>query len=76
MASLDELLALVRENNTMIDGLNTLLDGLRQQVLDILSGAAIPAPIQAKVDAVFAEAIDQRAKLTEVITENTPQAGP
>ena len=75
MATLEEVLARVRENNTILGSINALLDGLRQQITDILSGAAVPASVQAKIDAVFTELVAQRTELDEVLVENTP-AGP
>lgn len=76
MATLDEVLAKVRENNTVLGSLNALLDGIRQQINDILSGAQVPAAVQAKIDAVFLELGTQRLQLDEVLTENTPAAPP
>jgi len=76
MATLDEVLAKARENNTILGSINTLLDGLRQQIADILSGAAVPASVQVKIDEVFAALTAQRTELDEVLTENTQPPTP
>jgi len=75
MASLDETLALIRSNTTILQGLDTLLDSLRTQVQQVLAGTVIPAPVQEKIDAIFAEAQQQGVQLAQVLTENTPAAG-
>lgn len=75
MASLNETLQLIRSNTTILQGLDTLLDGLRDQVAQVLAGTVIPAPVQEKIDAIFAEAQLQGAQLAQVLTENTPAAG-
>ena len=72
MATLDEILANVTAQATRIDSLNTLMDGIRQQLADALSGAVIPADVQRKIDAVFAAAQVNAAKIEEAIRENTP----
>jgi len=76
MATLEEVLAKVEANTTILGSLNTLLDGLRVQVQEILSGAAVPPATQEKIDALFARVSAQGDELTEVLLENTPQAPP
>jgi len=76
MATLEEVLAKVEANSTVLGSLNTLLDGLRTQVQEILSGELVPAPVQAKVDALFEKVSAQGQELAEVLLENTPQAPP
>src|SRR4051812_30847691 len=56
MATLDEVLQDVTDESTVIDSINTLVQGLRQQLADALSGANLPAPVQAKIDQIFAAA--------------------
>lgn len=74
MATLDQVLAEVTEENTLIDSLSTLIDGLHTQVTDALSGTTLPAPVQAKVDAIFTAAENNKAKLTAAVKANTPGA--
>lgn len=76
MATLEEVLAKVEANNTILGSLNTLLDGLRQQVQEILSGALVPAAVQQKIDTLFQKVSAQGDELTEVLLENTPQQPP
>lgn len=74
MATLEEVLQKVRENRTVLGSLNTLLDGIRQQVADVLSGAVVPPAVQAKINAIFDEATATGEELAQVVTENTPAA--
>lgn len=74
MATLEEVLQKVRENRTVLGSLNTLLDGIRQQVADVLSGAVVPPAVQAKINEIFAEAQATGQELEEVVIENTPVA--
>jgi predicted butyrate kinase (DUF1464 family) len=76
MATLDELLANVTAQTTRIDSLNTLMDGIRQQLADALSGMVIAPEVQRKIDAVFAAAQTNAAKIEEAIAENTPGSTP
>ncbi|MBC8117135.1 MAG: hypothetical protein H7062_22300 [Candidatus Saccharimonas sp.] len=76
MATLEETLEKVRANSTVLGSINTLLDGLRIEVRDILSGAKVPPATQAKVDAIFAAAAAQGTELDEVLLENTPSEPP
>lgn len=75
MATLDQVLQDVSEESSVIDSIGTLVTGLRQQLADALSGANLPAPVQAKVDAIFAAAESNKQKLAAAVTENTPVAG-
>ena len=54
MATLDEVLAKVTQESGSIDSLIALMEGIKQQLADALSGATLPPEVQAKVDAVFA----------------------
>lgn len=74
MATLDEVLQRVRENQTVLTSLNTLLDSIRQQVTDILTGAQVPPAIQAKINTIFAELGATGQELADVLVENTPAA--
>jgi altronate dehydratase len=74
MATLDQVLQDVTDESTVIDSISTLVTGLKQQVADALSGATLPPAVQAKVDAVFAQAETNKAKLAAAVTTNTPAA--
>lgn len=76
MATLEETLEKVRANGTVLGSINTLLDGLRTEVREVLSGARIPPAVQAKVDAIFNAATAQGTELDEVLLENTPAEPP
>jgi sulfur carrier protein ThiS len=52
------------------------LCALKQQVADALSGATLPAPVQAKVDAIFAAAETNKSKIVTALNANvTPKSG-
>ena len=71
MATLDDIATDMTEETTSIDGLSVLLSGLKQQLADTLSGANLPPAIQAKVDAVFAQAEANKSKLADALAANT-----
>jgi uncharacterized protein YoxC len=73
-APLDQVLQDVTDESTQIDSLSTLIAGLQQQVKDALSGATLPPAIQAKVDAVFNQAENNKAKIAAALNANVPPA--
>ena len=74
MATLDEVVSDVADESTQIDSLSTLMDGLKQQLADALSGTTLPAGVQSKIDAVFAGVEANKAKVVAAINKNTPAA--
>jgi hypothetical protein len=76
MATLDQVLADVTDESTAIDGISALLAGLKQQLADALAGTTLPPPIQAKVDAIFAQAETNKAKIADALAANTPPPAP
>ncbi len=75
MATLDEVLEEVRSQTSKIDSINTLADGIRPQLADVLGGTLSPE-MQAKVDAIFDAVKMNSAKLVETIDENTNTGNP
>lgn len=71
MATLDDVLAKVTEESTQDDSIIALLQGLKQQLTDALSGATLPPAVQAKVDAVFDKDSANVTKVSEAISANT-----
>jgi len=74
MATLDDVLSDVKDESTQIDSLSTLMDGIKQQLADALSGASLPPNVQAKVDAVFAGVEANKAKVVQALNAGTPAA--
>lgn len=74
MATLDQLVDDVTQENSLIDSISTLLAGIKQQLADALAGTTLPPAAQAKVDAVFQSLEDGKGKLSAAITANTPVA--
>lgn len=72
MATIDEVLAEVTDESTKIDGIGTLITGLKQQIADALSGATLPPSVQSKVDAVFATLQANKGKIDAALNANVP----
>ncbi len=75
MATLDETLAAVTAEDTKVDSIISLLTGVEKQLADVLAGA-LPPDVQAKVNAIFAQATASAGKIDAAITANTPPAAP
>jgi acetylglutamate synthase len=71
MATLDQILSDVTEQATMIDGVSTMISGLRQQVAEAVAKTGMPAEDQAKIDAIFDSAEANKAKLAGALATNT-----
>lgn len=67
MATLADIEKDVKDQKTLVDGLSALIDGLRQQIVDILSGANLPPDVQARIDGVFAGMEENKAKMTTAL---------
>ncbi len=76
MATLQETLDLVTAESTTVDSAIALINGLRQQVADFLSGASVSPTVQAGVDAIFAAATAQKGKLDDALAANVPPPTP
>ncbi len=72
MATLDQILTDVTNESSQLDSLNALIQGLKQQLADALSGTTLPPAVQAKVDAIFTDTEANAAKIAQAINSNTP----
>src|SRR5438105_15488275 len=72
MATLDQIAADITAETSAIDSLSALIAGLKQQLADALAGTTLPPAVQAKVDAIFADAETNKAKLAAALTANVP----
>ena len=70
MATLDETLAVVNAQSTVDDSIIALLDGLAAQI----AAGGLSAADQAKVDAIFAQATKNSAKVAADVLAHTPAA--
>jgi len=70
MATLDEALAVVTAESTVSDSIIALLEQLAAQI----AAGGLTAADQAKVDAIFANATNNSAKVTAAVLANTPAA--
>ncbi len=71
MASLDETLAAVTETDTKLDGITALIAGLKAQLDEALAGTTLTPAVQAKVDAIFAQAEKNNAEIDAALEANT-----
>lgn len=71
-ARLDQTLEEVRIQTTEIDGINTLADGLRLQILELMKNTGVSQAVLTKVDTLFTALRAQGEKVHEVLVENTP----
>lgn len=74
MKTLTEVLTEVQSEKTLIDGVGTLISGLRQQVADATAGKLNPAD-QALLDSIFDAADQNKAALSAAAATGTPAAG-
>lgn len=71
MATLDEVLADAQAESTVDDSIIALLTSIKAQ-LDALLGGSLPPDLQAKVDAIFTQLEQNKAKVAAAVTANTP----
>lgn len=76
MATIDQVLADVTDENTRLDSLTTLLAGIQQKLKDALAGIVVPADVQAKIDTVFTELEAHKAKIDAALNTGVPPAPP
>jgi len=74
MATLDQILQDVNDESTKLDSLSTFIAGLKQQIADALAGVTLPPAVQAQVDAIFAGAEANKAKVQAALDANVPPA--
>ena len=71
-ATLDQVLSDVTAQTTKLDSIVSLITGLKQQLADALAGTTLPPAVQAKVDAIFATAEANSAKIDTALSANVP----
>jgi hypothetical protein len=71
MATLQQVLQEVNDETSQIDGLGTLIAGLRKQVQDVTSGASLPPAVQNQIDQIFARAEANKQKIADALAANT-----
>ncbi len=76
LASLDDILKDVTDESSQIDGLSTLISGLKDQLAAALAGTTLPPATQAKVDAIFAAAEVNRGKIADALNNNAGVTAP
>lgn len=74
MEKLDALLKEMADQSTQIDGLSSMIAGIRDSLATALANVNIPAAVQDKIDAVFDAAEANKAKLATALNVGTPAA--
>ena len=72
MATIDEVLVGVTELDTLEDSLIALVQNIKAQLDALLANQGIPAEVQAKIDAVFAQVEANKTQVSEAVIANTP----
>jgi hypothetical protein len=67
MATIDQVLADVTDEGTSLAKISTLISGLQTQLAAALASLVIPADVQAKIDAVFAQAELNKAAIATAL---------
>jgi len=67
-----DIIDLTTAESTTIDSVVALLNGVKAQLDDVLSGAKIPPAVQAKVDAIFTNLTSNKKKLDDALAANVP----
>jgi hypothetical protein len=74
--TVDELLADIADEKTQIGGLSVLTAGIKKKLDDALAGVALPAGVQAKINAAFDAIEANKVDIVTAITANTDAAPP
>lgn len=74
MADLDQVLADVQSESTLIAGISAFVSGLKQQLADALANTSLPPDVQAKIDAVFAGVEANKSSLAAALATDTSGA--
>lgn len=70
--TLEDTLALVREQRSQTGSLIALTSSIQQRLQDALSGASLPPAVQAKIDEIFNEVDAEKTEVANAINANTP----
>jgi hypothetical protein len=73
MATIDDVLAGVTELDTLEDSLIALTTNIKALLDAALANTTVPAEVQAKIDAVFAQVEANKVQVADAVTANTPQ---
>src|ERR1017187_10471468 len=74
MVTLEQVLQDTTDESNLDDSIITLLNGVKQQLTDALSGATLPPAVQAQVDQVLTNLEAIKSEVSAAIVANTPAA--
>lgn len=69
---LDEIIADVEAETTLIAGIGTFIAGLKQELLDALANSGVSSATLAKVTKILGTAEANKTALAEALTANVP----
>lgn len=72
--TLADLLQLATDESTVDDSVIALVNSLKSQVADLLSGTTVGPDVQAKINSVFDTVTANKEKVAAAVLANTPQA--
>lgn len=70
MATMEQIITELENTKAGVQSLNVLMDAMRQKIADLLAGEIVPPNLQAKIDAIFAEAKNVSAEVQTALDEN------
>jgi prefoldin subunit 5 len=76
MAKIEDVIAIITPLKSRVEGLNALMDSMRQQIKELLAGEIVPPTLQAKIDNIFLEAKGLSDEIQVAIDENAPPVEP
>lgn len=76
MPTLDDIQNDVAAEATLIEGVSTLLAGLRKQVSDLMASDGIHPDTQARIDAIFAQAEANKQNLSDALAVSPAEPEP
>lgn len=73
---LDDIIADIEEQKTLIAGVSTLVTGLKQQLKDALAGVNLPPAVAAKIAKIWSDTEANRQALADALVAGTPSPEP
>lgn len=72
--TLDDVLQDATDESTVADSLIALTGSIKAQLDSVLAGTTVTPAVQVKIDAIFAQLENNKAKVAAAILANTPAA--
>lgn len=76
MTKLDDLMAKMAEETTLVASMGAYVAGLKKEIADLLTGVELPGPVQAQLDNLLLTEDNNIQALTSALAANTPAGVP